>query len=122
MWLQQSINELVGNDCLCFAASIWVQTRTTEPLSKCHQQLLSWHLPILTWRCAGLQRVTCDLEFILKSSQALRHPSKGSSHPTLCMGAVPQGTARRLAKLTSRTEESKDKAIDQLCPGHVLAL
>ena len=64
-----------------------------------------------------------DLNFRvhLKPNQQLKYLNKGSTHTEACF-AIPSGAVRRLALLTTRTNESEDIRMDELYPLHAKAL
>ena len=58
----------------------------------------------------------------LKPNQQLKYLNKGSTHTEACFAAIPSGVVRRLALLTTRTNESEDIRMDELYPLHAKAL
>jgi hypothetical protein len=58
----------------------------------------------------------------MKENQALKYLNRGSAHRESCFAAIPTGVLKRLASLTTRTEESETKTMDELYPAHAQAL
>ena len=52
----------------------------------------------------------------LKPNQQLKYLNEGSIHTKVCIKAIPEGVYKRLAKLTTVTEENQDKTLDEICP------
>ena len=55
----------------------------------------------------------------LKPNQELKYLNKGSTHTKACFKATPAGVFNRLAKLTTMTDENKDKTLKMLYPKHI---
>jgi hypothetical protein len=51
-----------------------------------------------------------------------KHLNKAGVHTNACFKAIPDGVCKRLAKLTTLTEENKDKKLDGIYPMHFKAL
>ena len=58
----------------------------------------------------------------LKPNQQLKYLNKGSVHTNACFKAIPGGVYTRLAKLTTITDENRNKRLDELYPEHFKAL
>jgi len=58
----------------------------------------------------------------LKENQHLKYLNNCSTHTKAVFHAIPNGVIGRLAKLTSCTEDTKSKRIDELYPDHAKAL
>ena len=58
----------------------------------------------------------------LKPNQKLKYLNKGSAHTPACFKAIVSRVFNRLAKLTSKTDETRGKKINQLYPKHIKAL
>ena len=54
----------------------------------------------------------------LKQNQLLKYLTEGSMHTKPCYKAIPEGVYNRLGKLTTLTEENKDKPISDIYPIH----
>ena len=80
------------------------------------------HFPFLDLKL--FYNVKDDLEFRvhLKKNQKLKCLNKLSTHTKACFKAMPDSVFKRLARLTTMTEEHPHKTIDEVCPKHVDAL
>jgi hypothetical protein len=58
----------------------------------------------------------------LKPNQQLKYLNKGSVHTNACFKAILDGVHKRLAKLTTITDENKNKKLDEAHPLHFKAL
>ena len=58
----------------------------------------------------------------LKPGQQLKYLNKSSTHRNHTFRAITSSVTKRLAQLTSLTEENKDESINKLYPGHAHAL
>ena len=61
-------------------------------------------------------------EVYVKPNQKLKYLNLGSAHTPSCYNAITSGVIKRLAKLTTVTEENRDVTMDVLYPKHVSAL
>ena len=53
-----------------------------------------------------------------KDGLKIKYVEKGSAHTPATIAAIPNGVIKRLARLTSKIEENKNKTIDELYPEH----
>jgi hypothetical protein len=58
----------------------------------------------------------------LKENQVLKYLNRRSTHTDACFAAIPTEVMKRLASLTTRTEESEITRMDELYPAHAKAL
>jgi hypothetical protein len=58
----------------------------------------------------------------VKENQVLKNLNRRSTHNNACFAAIPTGVMKRLASLTTRTEESELTRMDELYPAHAKAL
>lgn len=65
-----------------------------------------------------------ELEFRvhLKPNQQLKYLNKGSCHTSECFRSIQQGVQKRLAKITTKTEENANQTLDDIYPDHFAAL
>jgi hypothetical protein len=65
---------------------------------------------------------TLQFRVHLKANQTLKYLNHGSMHTEACFAAIPVGVMKRLASLTTRTDEPELMRMDQLYPAHAKAL
>ena len=123
-WLgnfQSTINRLADSEFLKFTAEVWGKDKKDGSNSKLVTVNESDHFPYLDMEMFWENQ---DLRFKvhLKKNQMLKYLNKGSTHTKACFKAIPNGVLSRLAKLTSATEISKEKKLDELYPDHAEAL
>jgi hypothetical protein len=58
----------------------------------------------------------------VKENQVLKYLNRRSMHTDACFAAIPTGVMKRLASLTTRTEESELTRMDELYPAQAKAL
>ena len=65
-----------------------------------------------------------DLKFgiYMKENQVIKYLNAGSQHTKSCFKAIPSGVFKRLTKLTTITNESKNLTMDKIYPIHAEAL
>jgi hypothetical protein len=118
---QSTINRLADSEFLKFTAEVWGKDKKDGSNSKLVTVNESDHFPYLDMEMFWENQ---DLRFKvhLKENQMLKYLNKGSTHTKACFKAIPNGVLGRLAKLTSATEISKEKKLDELYPDHAEAL
>ena len=58
----------------------------------------------------------------LKQNQQLKYLNRGSAHISATFKSIPHGVIKRLATVTSLTQETKDNTINKLYPAYTKAL
>jgi hypothetical protein len=58
----------------------------------------------------------------LQENKALKYLNSSSMHTEACFAAIPAGVMKRLASLTTRTDESELLRMDKLYPVHAKAM
>ena len=125
-WLlkfQREIERIAGNEFLKFTAVIWKPDEHMETeLDPAVQVCTDSYLPYLDTEIFWNSNLNLQFRVHLKPNQQLKYLNRGSSHTPGCFKAIPTGVCKRLAKLTTLTEENKNKKMDELYPVHFGAL
>ncbi len=124
---QQSVNQLAEGDYLQFTCSLGLDetVNTIEPY-EVEDKMVSIErsktFPYLDMELYWSESQQLQFRVHLKPNQQLKYLNKGSTHTNACFKAIPSGVFNRLAKLTTVTEENKNKRLDELYPKHTTIL
>ena len=121
---QRNINEIAGNKFLRFAIDIW------DPKNKIkddieHDKITindSTNFPFLDIELFYNIKDNLKFKVHLKENQKLKCLNKLSAHAKACFKAIPKSVCKRLARLTTMTNNNKDKKINEVHPNHINAL
>ena len=125
-WLngfQDRVNDLAGNDFLQFTAVIW-SDEPTDTNSPCKRVTIERnnHFPFLDMELSWTEAEKLSFGVHLKPNQQLKYLNEGSAHTQACFKAITTGVYKRLASLTTVTNENKNSTLEQLYPKHFEAL
>ena len=115
---QQSVNELAGGDYLQFTCSVWLNNKSNPTTTNQTNPKVSIEssnaFPYLDMELYWANNGELQFRVHLKPNQELKCLNKGSTHTKACFKATPAGVFNRLAKLTTMTDENKDKTLKML--------
>ena len=123
---QESVNQLAEGDYLQFTCDVWLDKTRRESPEKGFDKNVTIQkgktFPFLDMELLWSSKGELQFQVHLKPNQELKYLNDGSAHTKACFKAIPNGVYKRLAKLTTITEENKDKKLDELYPKHFKAL
>ena len=124
------MNKLVGGNYLQFTCEVWLDN-IVRPAPEISPEEAKKNkvaiqndktFPYLDMELHWLTKGELQFQVHLKPNQQLKYLNEGSVHAKACIKAIPEGVYRRLAKLTTVTEENQDKTLDEIHPMHFKAL
>ena len=126
-WLklfQSEINPIAKNDFLIFTAEIWEPNGTISSNNDKVTINCTDEFPFLDMELFWDEFDNNKLAFQIhrKRNQPLKYLNNGSSHTPSTYKAIPQGVCQRLTKLTTVSDDNKDRKLDDIYPDHFEAL
>ena len=119
---QQRVNNLTGDDSLQFTMVIWGADKDDGTLTPNVTVDSKNYFPYLDTALYWSETNHLQFRVYLKPNQKLKYLNKGSSHPPSTFKSVSIGVFKRLARLTSVSDSSKTKKINEIYPHHAKAL
>ena len=74
------------------------------------------YFPYLDMKLVWSKEEELQFQVYMKPNQQLKHLNNGSTHTEATFKAMPKGVHRRLAKLTTVTEENVNKTLKEVYP------
>ena len=124
-WLkmfQAEVDKLVGSNYLKFTAKVWGEDKCDGSIQEAVMVRGEDSFSFLDMEMFWSKRGELQFRVHLKVNQQLKYLNRGSTHTKACFQAIPSGVLRCLATLTTETEESKFKQMNELHPSHAEAL
>jgi hypothetical protein len=124
-WLgtfQTRVDEIAESNFLKFTAEVWGRDKDDGRKYKSVTVRDGDSFPFLDMEMYWSPDDELQFRVHMKENQALKYLNRGSAHRESCFAAIPTGVLKRLASLTTRTEESEMKTMDELYPAHAQAL
>jgi hypothetical protein len=124
-WLdnfQARVDELAGSNFLNFTAEVWGADKDDGMLHKAVSVNKGESFPYLDMEMYWSVDNQLFFKVHLKPNQQLKYLNRGSTHTEACFKSIPSGVLKRLASLTTRTEDSEMKCLDKLYPLHASVL
>ena len=120
-WLkmfQAEVDKLAGSNYLKFTAKVWGEDKNDESIQEVVMVRGDDCFLYLDMEMFWSKRGELQFRVHLKANQQLKYLNRGSTHTEVCFQAIPSGVLRHLATLTTETEESKIKRMNELYPSH----
>jgi hypothetical protein len=124
-WLgifQARVNHLADSKFLEFTAEIWGNDKDDGKKYKAVGTTNKNYFTFLDMEMHWSPEGHLQFRVHLKENQVLKYLNRRSTHTDTCFAAIPTGVMKRLASLTTRTEESELTRMDELYPAHAQAL
>jgi hypothetical protein len=122
-WLakfQRNVDELSGNKFLQFTSEIWLpgskENNPSEKVTINNDKAFPF-LDMETRWDEKTKNLLYDVH--LKKNQQLKYLNSDSQHADACFKAIPTGVCKRLIKLTTITNENKNKTMEEVFPIHI---
>ena len=128
-WLksfQDEVNRVAGNEFLQWTVSIWDVNNSNGPVDPARNKKVDLvttnEFPFLDMKMGWTPSNFLNFSVYRKENQVLKYLEKGSCHTSSTFKAIPIGVFKHLAKLTSKTVETRPLSIQQVYPDHAAAL
>jgi hypothetical protein len=125
-WLQafqNEVNRIAGNEFLQFTAEVWKPNGEKIPkLDNKVQTNTDTFFPFLDMQLTWNEANGLSFGVHLKPNQELKYLNKGSAHTLGCFKAITNGVCHRLTKLTSISDVTAEKTLNELYPAHFKVL
>ena len=129
---QRAVNKIAGGDFLQFTVEMWIDQSREDvpdcpptPEEEYHKDVSvvrDKEFPFLDMKLLWSEEGNLQFQIYRKPNQQLRYLNKGSTHTKACFKAIPTGVFKRMAKLTTVTEDNADKSLRELYPKLFAAL
>ena len=112
----------MGSNYLKFTAKVWGEDKNDGSIQEAATIRGEDSFLYLDMEMFWSKRGDLQFRVHLKANQQLKYLNRGSKHMEVCFQAIPSGVLRHLATLTTETEESKIKWMNELYPSYAEAL
>jgi hypothetical protein len=116
------VNHLADSKFLEFTMEIWGNNKDDGRKYKAVGITNKNYFPFLDMEMYWSPEGNLQLRVHLNENQVLKYLNRGSMHTNACFAAIPTEGMKRLASLTTRTEESELMRMDELNSAHAKAL